>query len=254
MNNKINIMKKITVILALLGAFFNFSGCKKNDNPTKAGTFYGKQESLGNGTIRSYVTLDNDGNPASLGFNFTENMLSGLPAAPGQMIMLDLPAQATVSGFQHLEVDWNPNGHEPMPIYGLPHFDFHFYLVTMNDLMNVTGGPDMTPVDPQYIPKDYVSGIMAVPNMGVHWSDSLSTEFHGIPFTHTLIYGFYKSKMLFVEPMITKAFLDSKTDITLPVKQPVAYQKPAYYPSTYKVDYDGSKHEYNVSIENLVKH
>ncbi|MEO6819391.1 MAG: DUF5602 domain-containing protein [Ginsengibacter sp.] len=249
-------MKKIAIILALLGTFIYFTGCKKNDMATKAGTFYGNQATLGNGTVRSYITLDNEGNPASLGFNFTESMLSGLPATTGMntMIMLDPPKEAAASGFKHMELDWNPNGHEPMPIYGFPHFDFHFFIVGMDELSGVAGGPDMTPVDAQFIPKDYSSGIMAVPNMGVHWTDSLSSEFHGIPFTHTFVYGFYKSKMLFVEPMISKAFLDSKTDITLPVKQPAAFQKQGYYPSNYQIHYDASKKEYNVSIENLSKH
>ena len=248
-------MKK-TIILATLGAFIYLFSCQKKDIKTSGITLYGKQEKLGNGMVRSYVTLNNAGVPTSIGFNFPESMLQDLPAAvgPQNMIMLDLPEEAAGIGFEHMELDWNPNGHVPLPIYGFPHFDFHFYLVGMNELMNVTGGPDMTPVDPQFIPKDYASGIMAQPNMGVHWTDSLSSEFHGVMFTHTFVYGFYKSKMLFVEPMITKAFLDTKTDITLPVKQPAAFQKPGYYPSNYQVHYDASKHEYNVSIENLLKH
>ena len=247
-------MKK-TIILATLFASIFFFGCKKIEINHEGATLYGAPQKLGNGTVRSYVTLNFEGIPTSVGFNFPESMLQNLPttSGPESMIMLDLPKQAKITGFQHLEVDWNPNGHEPIPIYGAPHFDFHFYLVGMDELMKIPGGPDMTPVEPQFIPQDYVSGIMAVPNMGVHWSDSLSSEFHGVPFTHTFIYGFYKSKMLFVEPMITKAFLDSKTDITLPVKQPAAFQKPGYYPSNYQVHYNASKHEYTVSIENLSK-
>ena len=248
-------MKK-TIILATLGTFIFLFGCTKEGINIGGSIYYGKQEKLGNGTVRSYVTLNNAGIPTSIGFNFPESMLQDLPAVAGMqnMVMLDLPKEAAVTGFDHLELDWNPNGHVPLPIYGFPHFDFHFYLVGLNELANVTGGPDMTPVDPQFIPKDYVSGIMAQPQMGVHWTDTLSSEFHGVMFTHTFIYGFYKSKLLFVEPMITKAFLDTKTDIILPVKQPEAFQKPGYYPSKYQIHYDASKHEYNVSIENLTKH
>ena len=248
-------MKK-TIILAVLAACTYFFSCQKADVNANGVTFYGKPEKLGNGTVRSYVTFNKAGVPTSIGFNFPESMLQGLPtgAETQNMIMLDLPREATGTGFEHMEIDWNPNGHVPAPIYGFPHFDFHFYLVGMNELMNVTGGPDMTPVDPQYVPKDYSSGIMAQPHMGVHWTDSLAPEFHGAMFTHTFVYGFYKSKLLFVEPMITKAFLDSKTNVTLPIKQPAAFQKHGYYPSNYKIHYDASKHEYNVSIENLLKH
>lgn len=243
-------------MMATLGTCIYFFSCQKKDIVNKGGTFYGMTQQLGNGTVRSYVTLNNEGIPTSVGFNFPESMLQGLPAmaGPQNMIMLDLPAEAASTGFQHMEIDWNPNGHVPAPIYGFPHFDFHFYLVGMSELMSITGGPDMTPVDAQFMPKDYVSGIMAQPMMGVHWTDTLSSEFHGTMFTHTFIYGFYKSKMLFVEPMITKVFLETKTNISLPIKQPSAFQKTGYYPTNYQVHYDASKHEYNVSIENLVKH
>ena len=246
-------MKKTTIIFAALGTFLCFIGCHKADITSKAGTFYGNQASLGNGTVRSYVTLNNQGTPVSMGYNFTEGMLDNLPATT-TMIMLDPPKEATGSGFEHMELDWNPNGHAPTPIYGFPHFDFHFFLVGMNELMSVTGGPDMAPVDPKYIPTDYYSNVMAVPNMGVHWSDSLSSEFHGMPFTHTFVYGFYHSKMLFVEPMIARSFLQTHTDFTLPVKQPAAFQQAGYNPTTYSVKYDAVKHEYNVSIDSLREH
>ena len=48
-------------------------------------------------------------------------------------------------------------------------------------------------------------------------------EFIGKPFTVTYIYGFYHGNMTFVEPMITKAFLETHPDFTLPIKQPQAY-------------------------------
>ena len=56
-------MKKLTIILASLGAFTYFFACHKKDIVSKAGTFYGNAASLGNGTVRSYVTLDNEGIP-----------------------------------------------------------------------------------------------------------------------------------------------------------------------------------------------
>jgi hypothetical protein len=59
--------------------------------------------------------------------------------------------------------------------------------------------------------------------MGVHWTDTLAAEFHGHPFDETFIYGFYHGKMVFVEPMITRALLASHPDVTAPVKQPRAF-------------------------------
>ncbi len=47
-------------------------------------------------------------------------------------------------------------------------------------------------------------------NMGVHWIDTTSSEFHGIAFTHTYDYGFYHGSMVFIEAMCSKTFLEQK--------------------------------------------
>jgi hypothetical protein len=246
-------MKKAFFAVAVIIIAALLTGCHKGDD-VNGKIFYGEKHKLGNGTVRSYVVLDWNKNPVSIGFNFTEKALSGLPTGDGMdnMLMLDLPAQAASSGYNHLEMDWNPNGHDPFPIYGLPHFDFHFYLVGMDELMQIVPGPDMTPVAPEFIPKDYISGVVAIPNMGVHWVDPLSPEFQGHTFTETFIYGFYKGEMLFVEPMATVAFFNTHPDVTLPVKQPQQFQKHAWYPTKYRIVYD--QHQYYVSLEGLVKH
>lgn len=248
-------MKKAMFALAIVFIAVLLNGCHKGDN-VNGKIFYGEKHKLGNGTVRSYVVLDGYRNPVSLGFNLTEKALSGLPTGDGMdnRLILDLPAQGAVTGFNHLEMDWNPNGHDPLPIYGLPHFDLHFYLVGMDELMKIVPGPDMTPVAPQFVPKDYTSGVVAVPNMGVHWADPLSPEFQGHTFTETFIYGFYKGNMLFVEPMITLAFLNTRPDITLDVKQPQQYQKHAWYPTKYRVAYEPLQHQYYISLEGLKKY
>lgn len=231
----------------------SFISCKKDSG---SGTFYGARANVGNGTVRTFVTLNDDGNPETIGFKFTESMLSGLPDkdAMSNMHNLQFPPQAGAAGYNHAELDWNPNGHEPLQIYGYPHFDFHFYMVGDDELGTIIPGPDTVAVESQYIPKDYVSGVMAVPNMGVHWVDTLSSEFRGQKFTTTFIYGFYHGNMLFVEPMITREYLETHPDVTIPVKQPAAFQTPGYYPTKYSIHYDAGKKEYTVALEGLVKH
>jgi len=247
-------MKKYSLFFsAALILSASFTGCQKD---SKSGTFYGEQTHVGNGTVRTFVTLNDDGNPETIGYKFTESMLSGLPDkdAMSNMYNLNFPSQAGVAGYDHAELDWNPHGHEPLPIYGYPHFDFHFYTVGAGELGQIAPGPDTVAVDPQYIPKDYVTGVMAVPNMGVHWADTLSSEFRGQKFTTTFIYGFYHGKMLFVEPMITKEYLETHPDVTMPVKQPAAFQTPGYFPTKYSIHYDAGKKEYTVALEGLEKH
>src|ERR1044072_4966536 len=47
---------------------------------SRAGTFVGESRPLGNGTVRSWVTLDRNGDPTAVGVTFSEAALSGLPA------------------------------------------------------------------------------------------------------------------------------------------------------------------------------
>jgi hypothetical protein len=51
--------------------------------------------------------------------------------------------------------------------------------------------------------------------------------------------------------MITRAFLEAKTNITEAIKQPAKYQQPGYYPTKYSVRYDPIKKEYTVALEGL---
>lgn len=227
------------------------SSCKKNDDSPK--TFAGVSVQIGNGTAHTYVTMDDNNKPTTVGIRLTADALNGLPSdglIPG--FMLSLPTQAAESGFDHCEIDWNPNGHEPLFAYGVPHFDFHFYLVSEQEQASVIPGPDTIPVEAQYIPADYTSGIMAVPDMGTHWSDSTAPEFHGQPFTATFIYGFYHGSMTFLEPMVTRDFLQSKPDMLLPIKQPQSFQKNGYYPSHAHIFFDNSSNEYVIALEGLL--
>ena len=235
------------------------TGCdKNNDHPSQ--TLYGKAVALGKDSVRSFITFDPAGKPQAIGLQFGENALNGLPTdtmpgMPDYMYPLTLPEKANITGADHLEVDWNPFGHEPRAIYGVPHFDFHFYYITQQEQASVIPGPDTVPVPAQFIPKDYIVPVpIAVPNMGVHWFDSTAAEFHGQPFTATFIYGFYHGEMTFLEPMITKAYLETHPDVSTAIKQPQAFQHSNYYPTSYRVKYDASKHVYNLTLSGLIKH
>src|SRR5262245_39941338 len=81
---------------------------------------YGHPQKDGNGTVRTYVVLDqkNGGVPVEIGVAMSEDALQGLPApmpGPGMnmnMYILDLPAQ-NPTPYQFVQFDWNPVGHEP---------------------------------------------------------------------------------------------------------------------------------------------
>lgn len=222
-------------------------------------TYFGTTVPLGKGSVRAFVTIDNQGRPATIGLRLTEDALNGLPTdttggREEYQNPIPLPDQAKITGIDHMELDWNPYGHDPTAIYGVPHFDFHFYLISTQEQAGVIPGPDTFSVAKAFIPQDYFSGVVAVPDMGVHWLDSTSLEFHGHPFTDTYIYGFYHGKMTFMEPMITAAFLATHPDYSMNVKQPAAFQKSGYYPTIQQVQFDQTQHEYVVTLAGLVHH
>ena len=228
----------------------------------KAGIYTGEFKILGNGTIRSWVTLDPYHKPKAIGVTFSETALSGLIAEPpagmiGEENPLALPPEAAPTGFNHISVDWNPKGHQPPGVYDVPHFDFHFYLMSPAEQEKITAkGSDLAkcrkPPAAQFVPVGYICPPgTEFPRMGVHWLDPATPELHGQPFTQTFIYGFYDGKMNFVEPMITRAFLETKPDFTAPIKLPRAYPKPGYYPTRYSIRYDPIRKEYTVALEGL---
>jgi hypothetical protein len=229
---------------------------------SKSTTFVGEAKPAGNGTVRSWVTRDADGKPTAIGVTFTEAALSGLPQSltPGLIwteFLLPLPPEASVTGFDHVGMNWNPKGHDPEGVYKVPHFDFHFYLISPADRERITTrGDDLErvrkPLPAEFVPEGYVvAPASEEPGMGLHWVEPNSHEFHGKAFTHTFIYGSYDGRMIFAEPMISKAFLETRPNITVPIKLPAKYQKPGYYPTRYSVKYDSESGEYTVAIEGL---
>ena len=220
-------------------------------------TYFCEKVKFCHGTIQSYVTLNSDKKPIAYGIRMSENTLNNLPSDPANNIgeaRLTLPKEGKDIGVDHIDLGWNPQGHEPDPIYTLPHFDLHFYMLSGKDQAAIIPGPDPIVVPAQYIPADYVSGVIAVPNMGVHYIDSKAPEFNGSKFTSTYIYGFYRGKMIFGEPMFTREFLLTKPQFTAPVKQPVVFHKAGYYPTSYRIAYDSSSKEYILAAEGLKYH
>ena len=234
--------------LALAGALIAACG-SDTTAPGVAREIDGPSVTVAGGTAHAYV-MKSDTGITSVGIALSDAAIAALPDTDA-MWTLPLPAGAAMAPWDHAELNWNAHGHPPLAIYGLPHFDFHFYTITTSAQMAIPGGPDMTPVAAQYIPQDYESQVMAVPMMGVHWVDSLSAEYQGHTFDKTLIYGFFKGNMVFVEPMVTLDYIESHPSVSAPVKQAAAVQAPGRYPTSYSVRYDASAKATRVSIDSL---
>jgi hypothetical protein len=218
---------------------------------------------MGGGRAQAFVTLNAGGEPTAIGVRVSEAALSGLPAEPppdadGWEYVLALPGEAASSGYDHVGIDWNPKGHIPPGVYDTPHFDFHFYLISLEQRERITArGEDLARAHrapaPEFMPEGYIlPDGTEVPRMGAHAIDPTAPEFNRLSFTRTFIYGFYDGSMVFLEPMVTRAFLGTKPNVTAPVKAPQAYSHHAYYPTHYRIAFDEARREYTISLEDLV--
>jgi hypothetical protein len=226
--------------------------------------YFGESQKLGNGSLRSWVKLDGTCKPTAIGVTFTETALTGLPAEVPEGAFnishkVTLPPQASATPFNHISVDWNPKGHEPDHIYTVGHFDFHFYMISPEERQSITlQGEGLAKCKKQpaaeFVPEDYIYAPGSeIAGMGAHWVYKNAHEFHGQPFTSTFIYGSHDGHFIFLEPMVSKAFLESKPNLTEPVKQPAKVEKPGYYPTTYSVKYDPQTREYTVAFLGLTR-
>jgi hypothetical protein len=253
---------------------------------------YGAPIAVGQGRARAYVVLDQKrgGAPLEIGVALDERALDGLPMGGGghhdgghamaHEYLLPLPAQ-NPTPFRLVEVNWNPAGHDPAGIYDTPHFDFHFYTITRAERDAID------PADPAYATKanrvptgafvppfNVVLGppgappaAMAVPKMGVHWSDLRSPELQRMlgnpgahrPFTTTFIHGSWDGRFIFQEPMVTRSFLLGRKAATAPAARDSVmaiavagqYRPAGYYPAAYRVAYDAQAKEYRIALTGL---
>jgi len=222
----------------------------------------GADVAFGNGSARTEVQVRGT-NVVSVAVILSENALDGLPMQlppmTSQEYILPLPAGAPTMVFNQVIVNWQPVGHPPMNIYTTPHFDVHFYTITPQQRDAIT------PADPAFLaktarqpttdalPAGYVLDPVAIPRMGVHGGASNAPELRGAPFASSFIYGFYDGDMIFLEPMMTRAFLLSRPDTTISIVTPASYPKPGAYPTAYAYKYDSATRERRIELRAFVQ-
>ncbi len=234
---------------------------------------YGPESAIGEGTVRTYVILDDGGNPTELGVAISETAMATMPDLSDKppmesFIAMDLALpEGAPAPFRHVGFDWNAQGHPPVGVYTIPHFDFHFYTIDMAAKAAIVPGETDVPTEngefaegpfaeramkapsAGRLPASYAYAPgSAVPMMGGHWIDPASHEFHEETFDKTLIYGTWDGEVIFVEPMITKAYIESKPGSSTPIAAPDSVALPGWYPSAYAVKYDGQAKEYRIAL------
>jgi hypothetical protein len=257
-----------------------------------ARTLHGPEVSVGKGAARMFVERGPDGEPRVVGIALTEAALSGLATrmnttsrcfdkngdgtiAHGECLgdyqaELRMPEGTSDLGlpFRWATVNWNPEGHlaPAPPVWSAPHFDFHFFMVEPALIHGIRTGPcaefihcqdsvrATTPLPARHAPADYINVGAAVAAMGNHLVDARDPELADptLGFSHTFIYGAYDGKLIFLEPMVSHAFLSSRPQQCRPIRPPKAYATAGYYPTTYCVRHDAASATYRVTLEGLV--
>jgi hypothetical protein len=246
-------MKKTGLLLVLAAVIFTSCKKEKDDN---SGLLKGPEVQVHEGKAWTWIQLDQNGNPQKMAISINDAALNSLPTTGGDGShnqghsgsnnwVLKFHPKANISPFNHLGLDWNPIGHEPDPIYGKSHFDFHFYMITPAEVdaippYEVDSAKFKNSPSPEYLPAKYFNAGGGVPKMGAHWVDVTSSEFNVQPFTQTFIYGSFNGKVTFYEPMITLDFIKKNNNFERSIPQPGKVQKSGYYPTRMKiVKHDG---------------
>jgi hypothetical protein len=208
----------------------------------------GERKPLGAGYAYSWVRSDAAGKVGSFGLSFDEKALTQLGDEEKE-IALALPA---VDGapFRTAVIDWNPHGHPPAHVYDVPHFDFHFYTIGESERMAIApkgADADAKPAA-ELLPAGFITDGETIPMMGKHYLSPGNPEFTGGSFTASPIFGYYGGHLIFVESMVTLAYLNGKPSLSKPLAQPARYEKNGAYPTQWSVSYDAAAHRYDVAF------
>lgn len=252
---------KISSCLVLFTMIIMISGlasCKKDKNEPTPPTPPVVQEpglTMGNGKAQSFFKLDNNGNPLEIGIEMTAGALTGLSQGASWVLPLEQKA-LELTPFNHIYINWNHHGHPPIDLFGAPHFDFHFFTISVGEQMAIPSYSaatsekfDLLP-PAGFIPASYNAESGGVATMGKHWLDDNAP----MPFSHTMIYGSYNGEVNFVEPMITLTVLQGGATINTPYAQPQNFAKAGkWYPTKYNIYKNVQTNKHYVSLSDFVK-
>ena len=239
------------------------SAAFRNSEDEPFNTFYGPAVQFGEGHVRSWANISHDDIPLAIGIEFTNGVLQQEHGHDGDdhghEVLLPLHQKAkTLTPFDHLTMGFMAAGHPPPGIYSVPHFDFHFYKMPLEERVAIPSYPQaMTAFNnnpsPGFLPPAYVKAPAGEAQMGAHWMDVLSPEFNGQPFTHTFVYGSYDGKVNFLEPMATLAFLSGGTTVHKAIRQPQLFNPiNTYYPARYNIWKNEDNNRHYLAMDQMV--
>ncbi len=238
---------------AAIAAFAVAAACQGSAASTPVVSYVGESRALGEGSVRSWVSLSAAGTPHALGITLTEAAVDALESGGMGLLTLRLPSEAAPP-FDHVELYWIGGPAEPDAIFERPQLGVQFYLLTPEAREAIRDSAEAAEMPAlELIPRSYIPLTWLRPRAGTHWIDPTAPELNGEPLTGSLLYGFYGGRMSFLEPRVAGALLRGRTDLMREIKLPARYALAGYYPTRYRVRYDTFTREYTVALEGLVR-
>lgn len=232
--------------------------------PPRGRTEYGESAPMGAGEVTPFVAEHPNGKWTAVGVELSAAAATIDETEYDEMqhAAIDFPGETV---FEFLGLDWMPEGHGPPAVYGVPHFDVHFYLDSQAEVAEIppVNYPPYASTDDPYdvaltadqVPEGYFRTNYVVPAMGEHYFDATAPEWSapgepsGEDFTHTFVWGHWDGDLTFFEPMVTTEFLGSldgvvTESITTPDRMPEA----GAYPTEYSVAYHRNRDAYTITL------
>jgi hypothetical protein len=194
----------------------------------------------------------------AIGATFSLKMAQEMPAhgsgPAGAFASLEFPALVQqTTFFNHLEVQPEPEGHVSPPgavnpnIFGVPHFDFHFYDITEDAVRAIQAGPPLAPVPANLLPAGYLPAGPSIAEMGRH-SSPASVLTDPNPLSAVMVAGYVPNgtRMHFIEPMVSQVKLLEQQGFSLPVPVPqdLGRGSATLYPTRFEAVYQGNAYHF----------
>lgn len=211
----------------------------------KTGTLFGAKAT-------SFAKTDNDGKVVSVGVVFPIAAFDSAPKTHAFQddLVLEMPDVAVKQTIiHHLRANWLASGHGPDP-YGEPHWDFHFLRGTVDEVDAIDCRADKTMPTADKIPTGYGTPELCVTAMGYHSWPKADTN--GGAFGASLIMGYWKGNIVFLEPMIAKAKLDKHESFDVAIAKPQsAGGASTLYPTRMRATWDDAASTYTFEFDQL---
>lgn len=297
-HQRLKVMTKVVLIHLLIALLVALS-LAQTWNVKSADTFYYQSapQNYGkfgygadpDGSFWMYYNVSG-GVPQSIGFGYTIESLYAMPnrsTPPNIEPVLFFPVPDNVTNnppipYRLIGGYFEPDGHPPDSML-VPHFDVHYYFLTLDQLNNIQGAaPDapgtcctygiclpenvycnaIMPLPEGCCPPDYSSMALVIPNMGAHYMNASEPDMNGGPFIQDVAMGLWNGSLAFNEPMVnielminvSKHNADNRTCISFANAIPKYVPQAGWYPTQLCTGYWNDTETGYTELSNFVQY